>query len=110
NVASALLIPLSNNRRRDRAGHRAVRGRCWFFVSRRPGLDVCLLRRRHSMGTPSGAAFSRPGLAPLALHWLPIGAELEGLGSVVAAHCAAVRGGGLDCVPANANTRRALRS
>src|SRR5262249_18753890 len=108
-VASALLLSFPDELRHRRAGRAALRGRPRADVAGRAGLGLCLLSPRDAVAAPPGAALSGRGVAPVALHRLPPGADAEGPGAVGAAAGAAVRGGDLDPLPTDADARHPLR-
>src|SRR5262249_29556681 len=108
-VAGALLLSFSDELRHRRAGGAALRGGPRADVARRAGLGLCLLSPRDAVAAPPGTALSGRGVAPVALHRLPLGADAGVPGAVGAALGNAVCGGGLDSLPTDADARRPLR-
>src|SRR5262249_55410777 len=108
-VAGPLLFSFPDELRHRRSGLAALRGGPRADVTRRAGLGICLLSPHDAVAAPPRTVLSGRGLAPVALHRLPPGADAEGPGAVGAALSAAVYGGGLDPLPTDADARRPSR-
>src|SRR5262245_15093103 len=107
-VAGALQFSLPDQLRHRRTRRAAFRGGPRADFARRAGLGLCVLWPANPVASPLGAALSGCGVAPIALHRLPPGTDLESPGALGAAPGAPVRCGSLDSLPTDGHARHRL--